>query len=99
MGETNLTIAAHTAPKSVEAASAAVWFEVSSLAATTCVPVALPDAIADALGGTDNVRTVRALHGRYRVEFTDAARIDEGALTQLTRGIVRPQPGICHILI
>ena len=62
-------------------------------------PAVLPDAIADALGGNDNVRTVRALHGRYRVELNDAARIDEGALAQLTRGIVRPQPGICHILI
>jgi len=59
----------------------------------------LPDAIARALGGNDNVRTVRALHGRYRVELTDTARIDEGALAQLTRGIVRPQPDICHILI
>lgn len=59
----------------------------------------LPDDIAHALGGNDNLRTVRALHGRYRVELTDAARIDEGALAQLTRGIVRPQPDICHILI
>jgi PTS system N-acetylglucosamine-specific IIC component len=59
----------------------------------------LPDDIARALGGNDNVRTVRALHGRYRIELTDAARIDEGALAQLTRGIVRPHPDICHILI
>ena len=59
----------------------------------------LPDDIALALGGGDNVRSVRALHGRYRVELSDAARIDEGALAQLTRGIVRPQPDICHILI
>ena len=59
----------------------------------------LPDVIVGALGGTDNVRTVRALHGRYRVELADAARIDEGALAQRTRGIVRPQPGVCHILI
>ena len=59
----------------------------------------LPDDIAHALGGNDNLRTVRALHGRYRVELTDAARIDEGALAQLTRGIVRPQPDICHILV
>lgn len=59
----------------------------------------LPDDIAHALGGSDNVRSVRALHGRYRVELSDAARIDEGALAQRTRGIVRPQPDICHILI
>ncbi|MFN4097604.1 MAG: PTS transporter subunit EIIC, partial [Sphingomonas sp.] len=59
----------------------------------------LPDDIALALGGGDNVRSIRALHGRYRVELSDAARIDEGALAQLTRGIVRPQPDICHILI
>jgi len=62
-------------------------------------PIALPDDVAAALGGNDNVRAVRALHGRYRVELTDAARIDEGTLAQLTRGIVRPQPGVCHILI
>ena len=61
-------------------------------------PAALPDEIAAALGGSDNVRAVRALHGRYRVELADAARIDEGALAQLTRGIVRPQTGVWHIL-
>ena len=59
----------------------------------------LPDGIAHALGGSANVRTVRALHGRYRVELADPARIDEGALAALARGIGWPQPNICHILI
>ena len=59
----------------------------------------LPRDILGALGGGENVRNVKALHGRYRVELADAARMDEGALARATRGIVRPQPEICHILI
>ena len=52
-----------------------------------------------ALGGDANVRTVHALHGRFRVELADAGRIDEGALARITHGIVRPRPDICHILL
>src|SRR3546814_17062803 len=59
----------------------------------------LPGDIAGALGGAANVRTVHALHGRYRVELADAAKVDEGALARLTRGLVRPRPDVCHILI
>ena len=59
----------------------------------------LPGDIAGALGGAANLRSVRALHGRYRVELADAAKVDEGALARLTRGLVRPQPDVCHILI
>ena len=59
----------------------------------------LPDDIAGALGGAANVRTVHALHGRYRIELADAAQVDEGALARLTRGLVRPTPDVCHILI
>ncbi len=62
-------------------------------------PSQLPDGIAHALGGSANVRTIRALHGRYRVELADPARIDEGALAALARGIGWPQPNICHILV
>ena len=58
----------------------------------------LPDDLAGALGGAANVRSVRALHGRYRVELADAAQVDEGALARLTRGLVRPAPDVCHIL-
>lgn len=76
-------------------------------AAATLTPVVaggtdasgLPAEIVDALGGDANVRTVRALHGRFRVELADAGRVDEGALARITHGIVRPQPGICHILL
>jgi hypothetical protein len=60
--------------------------------------VTLPADILGALGGGDNVRSVNALHGRYRVELADAARIDEGALARLTRGIARLQPSVVHIL-
>ena len=59
----------------------------------------LPGDIAGALGGAANLRSVRALHGRYRVELADAAKVDEGALARLTRGLVRPQPDVCHILL
>jgi PTS system N-acetylglucosamine-specific IIC component len=56
-------------------------------------------AVVGALGGDANVRTVHALHGRFRVELADAGRVDEGALARLTLGIVRPRPDVCHILI
>lgn len=76
-------------------------------AAATLTPViaggtdasGLPAEIVAALGGDANVRTVHALHGRFRVELADPARVDEGALARITRGIARPQTGICHILL
>lgn len=58
----------------------------------------IPAEIVGALGGDANVRTVHALHGRFRVELADAGRVDEGALARLTNGIVRPRPDVCHIL-
>ena len=76
-------------------------------AAATLTPVVaggtdasgLPVEIVGALGGDANVRTVHALHGRFRVELADAGRVDEGALARITHGIVRPRPDICHILL
>lgn len=76
-------------------------------AAATLTPViaggtdasGLPAEVVGALGGDANVRTVHALHDRFRVELADAARVDEGALARMTRGIVRPRPDICHILL
>jgi PTS system N-acetylglucosamine-specific IIC component len=76
-------------------------------AAATLTPVVaggadasgLPAEIVGALGGDANVRAVHALHGRFRVDLADAGRVDEDALARMTRGIVRPQPGICHILL
>ena len=76
-------------------------------AAATLTPViaggtdasGLPAEIVGALGGDANVRTIHALHGRFRVELADAGRVDEGALGRITRGIVRPRPDICHILL
>jgi len=59
----------------------------------------LPAEIVGALGGDANVRTVHALHGRFRVELADAGRVDEGALARIAHGIVRPRPDICHILL
>ncbi len=59
---------------------------------------ALPADVLGALGGEANVRTVHALHGRYRVELADPDRVDETVLTRLTRGIARPQPDIIHLL-
>ncbi|MEG3180265.1 N-acetylglucosamine-specific PTS transporter subunit IIBC [Sphingomonas sp. LT1P40] len=58
----------------------------------------LPAAILSALGGNDNIRSILLLHGRIRVELADATQIDEPALASATRGIVRPQPDVCHIL-
>lgn len=59
----------------------------------------LPAEVVDALGGDANLRTVHALHGRFRVELADPARVDEGALLRITHGIARPQTDVCHILL
>jgi PTS system N-acetylglucosamine-specific IIC component len=59
----------------------------------------LPADVVGALGGDANVRTVHALHGRFRVQIADAGRVDEAALARSTHGIVRPRPDICHVLL
>ncbi|USI75626.1 N-acetylglucosamine-specific PTS transporter subunit IIBC [Sphingopyxis sp. USTB-05] len=59
----------------------------------------LPAEVVGALGGDANLRTVHALHGRFRVELADPARVDEGALVRITHGIARPQTDVCHILL
>ena len=60
--------------------------------------VTLPAAILAALGGEANIRTLRALHGRFRVELVDAGRADEASLLAAANGAVSPQPGVYHIL-
>lgn len=87
-----------------EIRSALAWS--GAAAAATLTPVVaggtdasgLPAEVVGALGGDANVRSIHALHGRFRVELADAARVDEGALARLTHGIVRPRPDVCHIL-
>ena len=59
---------------------------------------ALPAGVLAALGGAANIRSLRALHGRFRVELADAAKADEPALAAAAPGIVQPRPGIYHIL-
>lgn len=59
----------------------------------------LPAEVVGALGGDANLRTVHALHGRFRIELADPARVDEGALVRITHGIARPQTDVCHILL
>lgn len=58
----------------------------------------LPSAILAALGGSANIRSLRALHGRFRIEIADAAQADGDALLAAANGVVSPQPGIYHIL-
>lgn len=59
---------------------------------------ALPAAVLAALGGDENIRSLRALHGRFRVELADTGRADEAGLLAAANGVVSPQPGIYHIL-
>lgn len=59
---------------------------------------ALPPAILAALGGGDNIRSLRALHGRFRVEVAEAGLTNEAGLLAATHGVVSPQPGVFHIL-
>jgi PTS system N-acetylglucosamine-specific IIC component len=61
-------------------------------------PSTLPADLLDALGGDVNVQAVQTLHGRFRVELADAARVDDRALARLARGVTQPGPGIFHIL-
>ncbi|WP_447727176.1 N-acetylglucosamine-specific PTS transporter subunit IIBC [Sphingomonas koreensis] len=58
----------------------------------------LPAAVLAALGGGDNIRSLRALHGRFRVEVADAGQANEAGLLTAAHGVVSPQPGIYHIL-
>lgn len=58
----------------------------------------LPPATLAALGGKDNVRSAEALHGRFRVEIVDPARIDEAALAHTAKGTAHPRPDVWHIL-
>lgn len=60
--------------------------------------VTLPAAVLAALGGEANIRALRALHGRFRVEVIDAGRTDEAKLLATANGAVSPQPGVYHIL-
>lgn len=60
--------------------------------------VTLPPSIVAALGGELNIRALRALHGRFRVEVIDAGLTDEARLLATANGAVSPQPGIYHIL-
>ena len=59
---------------------------------------ALPAAVLAALGGDENIRSLRALHGRFSVELADTGRADEAGLLAAANGVVSPQPGIYHIL-
>lgn len=58
----------------------------------------LPPAIVAALGGEANIRALRVLHGRFRVEVMDAGLADEAGLLATANGAVSPQPGVYHIL-
>lgn len=59
----------------------------------------LDPAVLAALGGDSNIRSVRALHDRIRVEVTAAERVDAAALAiAAARGTVQPVPGVYHIL-
>ncbi|WP_343520247.1 N-acetylglucosamine-specific PTS transporter subunit IIBC [Sphingomonas sp.] len=59
---------------------------------------ALPEAVLRALGGEANIRSLRQLHGRLRVEVTDGDEVDQPALAAATHGVAQPQPGTYHIL-
>lgn len=59
---------------------------------------ALPSAVLAALGGDANIRSIRKLHGRFRVEVGDTARVDEAGIAAAGHGAVSPRPGVYHIL-
>ncbi len=58
----------------------------------------LSDLLLVALGGTANISTVQALHGRLRVEVVDEAAVDEEALATQTSGFARPRSGLYHLV-
>ncbi|MCW4463422.1 N-acetylglucosamine-specific PTS transporter subunit IIBC [Sphingomonas sp. BT-65] len=58
----------------------------------------LPQAILRALGGDANIRSVRQLHGRLRVEVGDGDQVDQAVLAAASHGVAQPQPRIYHIL-
>jgi len=53
-----------------------------------------------ALGGTANVRAVQTCASRVRVDFIDAAAVNDKALQALSvRGVARPEDHVLHVLI
>ena len=58
----------------------------------------LDPAVVQALGGRDNVKEARQLHGRLRVELCDETLVDQPALDQAVRASTRPKAGVLHIL-
>lgn len=59
---------------------------------------ALPAAVLAALGGSANIRSLRQLHGRLRVEVDDGDQVDQPALAAATHGVAQPRPRLYHIL-
>jgi glucose PTS system EIICB or EIICBA component len=58
-------------------------------------------AVATALGGPDNIRSVEAVAiTRLRVELRDMARVDEDALERAgARGVMRLADGVAHVIV
>ena len=53
-----------------------------------------------ALGGAANVRALQTCASRVRVDFVDAARVNDKALEALgVRGLARPEAHVLHVLI
>ncbi|MDR3513729.1 MAG: N-acetylglucosamine-specific PTS transporter subunit IIBC [Caulobacteraceae bacterium] len=53
-----------------------------------------------ALGGRANLANVTAASSRVRLELRDPSALDEAALRRLgVRGLVRPAPGVAHLII
>jgi PTS system N-acetylglucosamine-specific IIC component len=64
------------------------------------VPTADVAALASALGGAGNIRSVEARSTRLLVRVADDSRVDVPALAALAiRGFARPAPGSLHLLI
>jgi PTS system glucose-specific IIC component len=58
-------------------------------------------AVAAALGGEDNIRSVEAVAiTRLRVELRDTGRVDEGALERAgAHGVMRLAGGVAHVIV
>ena len=60
----------------------------------------LTPAALSALGGADNIRTVRLIGTRLRIELHDTAKPVEVVLATLgVRSIARPARGLLHLLL
>jgi PTS system N-acetylglucosamine-specific IIC component len=59
----------------------------------------LPQDLAEALGGSANVRSAKHFHGRWRVELADETLVKDAEQPSRVRSIAKIGPNLVHVLV